>query len=285
MDEDDLRDLIARATAVDGTPPFSDGALLELAQGKRQLVWETDETGRRIGAALDSPTAAEFVIDPDARGRGHGSRMLDMLTHPARHGAGAAKLFWAHGDHPAARILAQHHRLVAERTLQHLEAEVPATLPKRRGFDAPSAGSVGGGTGTARELRAFDAADADALVALNARVFTADPERGALTRADLDLLTKAPWFDREDLLLLHEGGEPIGFVWLKVDEFYRVGVSPEHQGRGLGRQLMGAGFARLASKGIRKAHLHVEDDAAAIALFRDLGFVDSTIDIQYHYTR
>ena len=90
----ELEDLIRRSRDADGSPPFSDGALVEFANGQRELVWELDADGRRVGAALDSPTAAEFVVDPDARGHGHGARMLDMLTHPSRGGAGGAKLFW-----------------------------------------------------------------------------------------------------------------------------------------------------------------------------------------------
>ena len=288
MDDDDLRTLIARATEFDGTPPFSDGALLELAQGKRRLVWETDGTGTRIGAALDSPTAAEFVIDPDARGKGHGSRMLDMLTHPARHGAGAAKLFWAHGDHPAARILAEHHRLVAERELLHLEAEVPTET-----VGEISTSSIRLETSSirleTRSIRLGEGAEEDAaeLLDLNARAFVDHPDQGDLSRADLDLLMAAPWFDAEDLRLLRDdAGTLIGFVWLKVDEFYVVAVSPERQGEGLGRKLMDVGFARLASKGIQRTHLYVEgDNAPALALYRALGFTDAGLGVQYHYTR
>lgn len=274
MDDDDLRSLISRATEFDGVPPFSDGALLEFAQGKRHLVWETDETGRRIGAALDSPFAAEFVIEPDARGKGHGARMLDMLTHPARHGAGAAKLFWAHGDHPGARALAEHHKLTPERRLLHLALDpIPAGAPSARLNPINAGGGI-------------DAADLHDLLALNAAAFDTHPEQGDLSRADLDLLMAESWFDPEDLLLLRDGEQLVGFVWLKVDEFYVVGVSPDRRGEGLGRELMDAGFARLASKGIQRAHLYVEsDDAAAVGLYTGLGFAEASVDIQYHYTR
>jgi mycothiol synthase len=266
-DSPELDDLIARARAFDGNPPFSDGALVQLANGERELVWEFDSDGRRVGAALDSPTASEFVVDPDARGLGHGARMLDMLTHPSRGGAAGTKLFWAHGDHPAARALARHHRLEAVRALLHLRL---AHLP---------AGAHAGTT-------AFTAGDADEWLELNARAFADHPEQGAITRADLDVLMAEPWFDASDFLLLRQAGELVGYVWLKEDEFYVVGVAPEHQGEGIGRTLMAAGFARLAERGIHSAHLYVEgDNTAALRLYRGLGFTEAGVDVQYHYTR
>ena len=267
----ELDDLIARATAYDGNPPFSDGALVALANGERELVWESDADGNHVGAALDSPTASEFVVDPDARGHGHGARMLDMLTHPSRGGAAGSKLFWAHGDHPGARALAVHHRLEPVRRLLHLRlAAIPA--------------------GAAATTTAFTAADADAWLALNARAFAAHPEQGAVTRADLELTIAEHWFDASDFLLLREAGELIGYVWLKVlegtGEFYVVGVAPEQQGRGLGRVLMDAGFARLAERGIHTAELYVEaDNAPALRLYRSYGFAEAGVDVQYHYAR
>jgi mycothiol synthase len=268
----ELEDLIARARAADGSPPFSDGALVALDGGERELVWESDETGRRVGAALDSPASSEFVIDPDARRHGHGARMLDMLTHPSR-GGGPSKLFWAHGDHPGARALARHHGLVAVRELLHLEAPVP---PVERSRDS------GYQVSTPLDHPAWQ----DAWLELNARAFAAHPEQGAVTRADLDVLAAEPWFDPEDVLLLWDGDELTGYCWLKVEggegEFYVVGVSPDRQGQGLGRMLVQAGFARLASRGIRTAHLYVEgDNAAALALYEGVGFTRRSVDIQY----
>lgn len=269
----ELDGLIRRATEADGSPPFSDGALVELAGGERELVWESDDTGRHVGAALDSPTSSEFVIDPDARRHGHGARMLDMLTHPAR-GGGPSKLFWAHGDHPAARALAAKHGLVPVRELLHLEAPVPPPVERSRDQRYEIS--------TPLDHREWQ----DAWLALNARAFAAHPEQGGVTRPDLDVLTAEAWFDPDDVLLLWDGPELIGYCWLKVEggegEFYVVGVSPDRQGQGLGRMLVQAGFARLAGRGIRTAHLYVEgDNAPALALYESFGFTRRSIDIQY----
>jgi mycothiol synthase len=251
-----LSSLIARATAADGSPPFSDGALVDAT---RELVW--------LGpaAALVSDTEAEFVVDPDARAQGHGTRMLGALLDRGH------TLFWAHGDHPAARALAASHGLDPVRELLHLEAPVPEAL------DGPASRAP---------VRAYTPADADAWLALNARAFAGHPEQGAVTRADLELLTGEPWYDPEDFLLLRDEPELIGYCWLKVTggegEFYVVGVSPDRQGEGWGRRVVQAGFARLASRGIRTAHLYVEsDNSPALALYRAFGFTQRSIDVQY----
>ncbi|MBX3098713.1 MAG: mycothiol synthase [Salinibacterium sp.] len=261
-----LDELIRRATAVDGSPPFSDGALVELANDARSLVW--------LGAAvaLLNANEAEFVVDPDARAQGHGTRMLEHLTH------GSDLLFWAHGDHPAARALAASHGLEPVRSLLHLEASVPSPLVEH---------SRGRGDGSrAGSIRAYTPADAATWLTLNSRAFADHPEQGRVTRAELDTLIAESWFDADDFLLLWDGPALIGYCWLKVDngegEFYVVGVSPDRQGEGLGRLLVGHGLARLASRGIRTAHLYVEgENAAALALYRSFGFADRSVDVQY----
>jgi len=65
-----------------------------------------------------------------------------------------------------------------------------------------------------------------------------------------------------------------------------VGVDPDRQGEGLGRKLVGAGLARLASRGIRTAALYVEaDNEPAVRLYRSFGFANHSIDIQYALRR
>ena len=259
-----LLDLIERAHAADGSPPFSDGALVELSQGTATL--------RRLGdaAAIVTADTVEFVVDPDARRQGVGTRMLEHLTS---HASGRL-LFWSHGDHLGARALAASHGLEPVRELLHLEAEVPADLPADPGVS---------------QLRLPE--EADTWLELNAQAFAGHPEQGRMTRADLDTTMAEPWFDAADFLVLRDGSSIIGFCWLKVEgppsgqregEFYVVGVDPGRQGEGLGRRLVTAGLARLAGQGIRTAHLYVEgDNASALSLYRGFGFTNRSVDIQY----
>ncbi|GAA3733993.1 mycothiol synthase [Leifsonia bigeumensis] len=277
-----LGTLIERALAADGQPPFSDQSLVELARSERELV--EGEHGVAIVGGADREVEAELVVDPDARGRGLGAALAEQVlaAHPD------VEFAWAHGDHPASRVLAARFGFLAVRTLLQLRAQVTADVSLRDALRAPQ------GTGTADDrpqMTAFDPGTDDAeWLALNARAFADHPEQGKLTQRDLDDRKAEAWFDADDFLILRDGGAGgdamIGFCWLKVDgdigEFYAVGIDPGRQGEGLGRVLMDAGLARLASRGTRTAALYVEaDNTPALALYRRYGFEQHTIDVRY----
>jgi mycothiol synthase len=256
--------LIANANAADGVPPFSDQSLVDYRTGPRELV-AIDEHA----AAIVSPTEAEFVVSPEARGLGLGTRMLETLL------AGGATLFWAHGDAPAARALAASHGLEAVRELLHFVGEVSITPPPSSTATRPE----GIETFVPNEHE-------DEWVALNAKTFAHHPEQGLVTRADLAQLETEDWFRADNFLVLRCDGAMIGYCWLKVEggrgEFYVVGVDPDHQGDHLGSLLFDAGLARLRTLGIRSSHLYVEaDNTEALRLYRSRGFTQDSIDIQY----
>ncbi|WP_213816282.1 mycothiol synthase [Glaciihabitans sp. dw_435] len=274
--------LVQRARATDGQPPFSDQSLVDLRTGERELI--------SIGTsavALASATEAEFVVDPDARGAGLGTQLLDRLLAHAHPSTGL--LVWAHGDHPAARALASSHGLTPVRELLHLRMEMthPAAAPAPAPADAPAAPASSPPLPHDARLSTFRVGtDEAAWLDLNARAFAHHAEQGSVTRTDLDELIAEPWFRADDFLLLHIGDELVGYCWLKVEgdsgEFYVVGVDPDSQGMGLGRILTTAGLTRLRQRDIRFAHLYVEgDNTAAVRLYRSLGFTDDSIDIQY----
>jgi mycothiol synthase len=193
--------------------------------------------------------------------------MLEQLL------AEGVELFWAHGDSPAARRLAETHALRASRELLHLVGTVPV---------APVPASTIG-----PQITAFAVgADEDEWVALHAWIFAQHPEQGKVTKAEVLQLEGEDWFSADNFLVLRRDDRIIGYCWLKVEgdsgEFYVVGVSPDHRGEHLGALLFDAGLARLASLRIRTAHLYVEaDNAPALRLYRARGFAQDAIDIQY----
>ena len=256
---DTLARLIERARDADGQPPFSDGSLVQLRTGEKQLL-ELDGA-----AAVYSAVEAEFVVEPVHRGKRIGTRILEQLLERCDPGV----KFWAHGDHPAARVLAASHGFAPVRRLLQLRASVTASPAADRSTTGFRPG-----------------VDDDDWLALNARAFAFHPEQGSVSQSDLDGLTTESWFDPGDFLLLRDGDLLVGYCWLKIEdsigEFYVVGVDPERQGEGLGRRLMDAGFSRLAARGIRTAALYVEsDNVPAVSLYRSLGFTEYSVDIQY----
>jgi len=302
---DFLDGLIARATLADRQPPFSDQSLIDLESGARQLV---------VLAAREKPAAAaivlfatdsfdaEFVVDPLERHHGLGNRMMIEMLREAH---GTVRI-WAHGDHPDARRLAKRYDFEPVRELLQLRAEVSIhSLREHSTHDnagrlASASERIGTRHDSPRQpIDAFRPGVDDAeWLAVNARAFAAHPEQGALTQADLDARKAEDWFDADDFLVARaDSGEMMGFCWLKVEdqaageaeqigEFYAVGVHPKYQGLGLGRQLVSAGLARLAERGIRTASLYVEaDNIAAVNLYRSFGFADHSVDIQYELKR
>ncbi|WP_241982790.1 mycothiol synthase [Cryobacterium sp. TMT1-2-1] len=296
----------AAATAVDGHPPFNEQAMLDLASGRRTplLISVGDEP---VGAAILGQGELDFVIAPAHRGHGHGGEALRQILADAPDQLTA----WSHGDHPAARVLANRYRLAAARTLLQLGASLTREIPPaarvlaNRYRLAAARTLLQLGASLTREIPVETApaahsgarisafrpgVDDEEWVALNALVFASHPEQGSLTLADLAARQTEPWFDPGDFLLARDEatGALIGYTWLKIEpgspsgEIYVVGVHPDAAGRGLGRALLLAGMERLRDRGCTSVTLYVEaHNTPAVNLYRSLGFTDHTVDVQY----
>ena len=264
-----VADLARAAAQADGSPPFSDQTLVDVRSGAATTF------GDGHAAAVLRGDEAELVVHPDDRRQGRGAELLQTLVD----GTTGPLLLWAHGDHPGSRVLAARFALVETRRLLQQRAPVPATPrpPRLRDGDRVAAFRAG--------------VDDAAWLDLNARAFADHPEQGSLVQADLDARRAEAWFDADDFVLLWRGDELLAFCWLKLDadqpgEFYAVGVSPDHQGEGLGGAVVDAGFARLAERGADTAALYVEgDNTAALRLYAARGFSDHAVDVQYTLDR
>lgn len=289
------------AAAVDGRSAFNDQALTDVAAHKRTLLLVEHDSGtgaskRAVGAAILGGSELEFVVDPSHRCQGYGRRMLQellVLTPPD-------VLAWSHGDHPAARALAARHGFDSVRTL--LQLRLSLLPPEAVGAEVDEVGDPSirsqSGPPADREqsgiiINPFRVGEDEAeWLDVNARVFADHPEQGKLTMEDLQAREGEEWFDAHDFLIARDSSDDdrmVGFNWLKVEpmhpesgEIYAIGVDASHAGRGLGRRLMLAGLARLVERGEHSATLYVEaDNTAAVNLYRSLGFIDLSIDVQY----
>lgn len=257
-----LLDLANAARHVDGVAPFNEATMIAWRDGGLRVL----EFDGMTGAAAPVGAPVEFVVHPDHRRHGHGRALLDRLLD------GGETRFWAHGDLPGARALAAAAGLNSIRTLLVLsttERSVPEPA-------IPPGVTV----------RPFMEADADAIVAVNARAFADHPEQGAMDRPDFDRRRAEDWFDPAGLFVAERDGEVVGFHWTKVDgdigEVYVVGVDPDAHGLGLGTALTAVGLRHLWGRPIEAIDLYVEgDNSPALTVYRRLGFTEKARDTLY----
>ncbi|MEL7977244.1 mycothiol synthase [Isoptericola sp. F-RaC21] len=302
--QDAVRALAAAAAEHDGVAPLSEQPLLRLGTDADWLthVVARDDEGTVVGyLQVDrggDDASAELVVHPDGRRQGVGGVLLRTAERDARlpmfSGApgqrGKPLRVWAHGDLPAAQAFAAAHGYEVARELLVLAR---ALGPDDAARDVPDLAGLA--------LRTFrPGADDEAWVRLNARAFADHPEQGRLTVDDLHDRQREPWFDADGFFLVvpadDETSEPLGYLWTKVEdqpegaragesrvgEIYAVGVSPDAQGRGLGRALTAVGLRHLARVGCDRAVLYVDgDNAAALATYAGAGFERAAADVQY----
>ncbi|MET9699836.1 mycothiol synthase [Streptomyces sp. NPDC006529] len=280
---DAVLELIGEAARTDGTTAVSEQGRLQLRGGRRagvrHLLLTAD--GRLAGYAqledtdpVEAP-AAELVVHPALRGRGHGRALGQALLAAS----GKRIRMWAHGGRSAARHLAQVLGLTLFRELRQLRRPLgPDAAP------LPEPVLPEGVT-----VRTFvPGADDAAWLAANAAAFAHHPEQGSLDQRDLDDRIAQPWFDPAGFFLAERDGKLVGFHWTKVHaeqglgEVYVVGVLPGAQGGGLGKALTAVGLRHLAASGLPTAMLYVDaDNPAALAVYEGLGFVTHEVDLMY----
>ncbi|MFD9301563.1 mycothiol synthase [Streptomyces sp. NPDC060048] len=280
---DSVLALIGEAARSDGTTAVSEQGRLQLRGGPREGIrhFLLTEKGRLAGYGqledtdpVEAP-AAELVVHPSMRGRGHGRALGSALLAAS----GKRIRVWAHGGKSAARHLAQVLGLTLFRELRQL----------RRPLGADSAPLPEPVLPPGVTVRTFvPGADDTAWLAANAAAFAHHPEQGSLTQRDLDDRLAQPWFDAKGFFLAERDGELVGFHWTKVHaeqrlgEVYVVGVRPGAQGGGLGKALTAIGLRHLAESGLPTAMLYVDaDNPAALAVYEGLGFTTHEIDLMY----
>jgi mycothiol synthase len=274
-------DMLAAATRADGMQAVSEQGRLQLRGGKREGVRHLLLTvgGGLVGYAqledtdpVEAP-AAELVVHPSHRGRGHG-RALGMALLAA---SGKRLRVWAHGGKSSARHLAQVLGLTLFRELRQLRRPLGP-------LDIPEPVFPEGIT-----VRTFVPGEDDAAwLAVNAAAFAHHPEQGALTQRDLDDRKAEAWFDPKGFFLAERGDELVGFHWTKVHaqehlgEVYVLGIRPDAQGGGLGKALTAVGLRHLAAQGLTTAMLYVDaDNPAALRVYERLGFATHEVDLMY----
>jgi ribosomal protein S18 acetylase RimI-like enzyme len=166
----------------------------------------------------------------------------------------------------------------------------PGTVPwgyaqasRREGGWTMQVATPRGGDANDRVLALADASvrrDEPAWLAVNNRAFAGHAEQGGWTLDTVTQRMDQPWFDPDGLRLHERDGRLAAFCWTKIHEspirtgeIYVIGVDPDFQGLGLGRELTLAGLDHMVGLGVRHAMLYVDGgNEAARALYDRLGF-------------
>lgn len=285
-----LTELAQRAARADGDPPFSDQTLVDVRAAKAGLRSVTATDGDAlVGIAVINPDpdqastfTVELVVDPDHRGAGIGT----AIAREVRGQVEGTVEAWAHGNHPGARRLAETYGLSAVRDLYRLKR------PLHGASDLPLPLDLAEGL----EIRPFEVdRDENGWLKVNSQAFSDHPEQGKMTLDDLRQREAEEWFDAPGFLLAVRTDDPQdiqGFHWTKIHpasddspamgEVYAVGISPEQQGKGLGKALTAAGINYLAEQDLEHVMLYVDgDNTAAMALYEKLGFERWHLDVMF----
>jgi mycothiol synthase len=289
----DVQALVAAATDVDGTAPLSEHVLLHLRHGGDTEAAHllAREGGELVGYAhldLTDPVAGgagELVVHPAHRRAGLGTRVVQALldrTAEAGSVADGRLRLWAHGEHPGAVALARSLGFTQTRVLWQMRRSLLAPLAEPHLPDGV-------------RLRPFVVgADEPEFLRVNNAAFDWHPEQGGWDLDQVKLREAEPWFDAKGFLLAVDADDRLlGFHWTKVHgdgahshepigEVYVLGVDPAARGMHLGAALTLAGLRHLRDRGLRQVMLYVEaDNAAAVRVYRDLGFTRWDTDVAY----
>lgn len=275
--QEQVRALVTAATEVDGVAPVSEQVLLALAEEGQHLLATDGRVITGYAQLSAEPSTAEVVVAPAHRRHGTGSALVAQVLR-----ADPDARVWAHGNGVAAQGLARRLGLVSRRELWQMRLDLNRV-------ELPEAVVPQG-----VRLRGYEpVADDDAVLAVNNAAFAWHPEQGGWGADELAQRRGEAWFDAEGFFLaVDDDDRLLGFHWTKVHppegsdpalgEVYIVGVSPQAQGRGLGRVLTLVGLHHLRAAGLSTVLLYVEsDNTAAVHTYEKLGFTKYHVDVAY----
>jgi len=200
------------------------------------------------------------MVDPGARREGIGSRLLNaVLSECGRRGHHDVLLIVPRASR-GGQLLAQ----ARGGQIEHSEYALIMT-------DPPAAGSID----PAVSLRAADPADAPVLERLLTVAFD-HPATAVFSRLAAG----------DQLLVVERDAAVIGTLRVTSDVdgagVYGFAIDPDHQGRGIGRDVLRRVCAAEFARGGRRVHLEVEaDNARALGLYTSLGFRPENIEDYY----
>ena len=275
-DEAALRRVMETALEFDRFPGFT---AWELEQELVSLLGFTGPEGPIVAeedgflCGYVSPRHDDLTVDPSCRRRGHGRRLLEAAVRQAAAAGGTDIALYAPAEGPG-RAFAEAMGMRYRSSLWRMDLPVGTPVPGPS-FPEDIVARIYG-----------DWLPLPQHVALLNDAFASHPTPVSWTVEAVAYAQARPDFDPSGTLLVcpaQDPERPVGFVRAVLagpDEAGRpggeirvVGVLPEWRRRGLGRELLRWGVARLREQGVATIQLTVEaENEHALELYRRTGF-------------
>jgi mycothiol synthase len=277
-DEVALDALIARAAAAGELLGSSDPHaewITRYAVSEPRHVGAAEIDGGLVGAVL--PEIKTIVVDPGHRRRGIGRALVEEGIAIERERERPNLLVGVLPEDAAGRAFLEATEFAFHSTLWDLDLASGVAVAAPSWPDDVRTRPIDRG----RDLRAFVALF-NAAFADHATPLQLDADRMA---ANQDV---APFRDEDLLLLERPSGELVGFCATEPKrrqdggveargEIWTVGVRPDHQGHGYGRQLLRWGVGHLREVGVETVTLSVNGrNPRALGLYESEGFRRTT---------
>ncbi|MCL1595038.1 MAG: GNAT family N-acetyltransferase [Actinomycetia bacterium] len=265
--DQNILDFLSELASADGYNPISDAKVPSLEDATGHVVIAEDDVIRAVGSIAshndeeDVRVALETAVERSMRFPAFEKAVVEATTSLVPSNANVS--VWS-------------QRVSLDRALEELGYEAKRSLaymtvdlPLRNAQGLPD--HVFG-------LRTYTDEDSAAVVSVNNDAFSDHREASGLTMGEFAATTRSSWFEDSGLIIAEDEAGVNGFCWTRVHpdgdgEIYRIAVAPSHQGVGLGRVLVMAGFAHLADlKAVKRGTLWVDTASeGAIHLYRSIG--------------
>jgi mycothiol synthase len=271
--------MLREAAQADGFAGLSDQLAADLddvidgadrAADDTVVVQPAGVAGFAIASRRDGGWTMQTVTDPRHRQHGRATPLLvDAILSAIADAGGGRVDWWVYAPTDTDDDAAVNAGLRRDRDLLQMRRD----LPTERHADVAT--------------RPFRPGDEKSWLAVNNRAFAGHHEQHGWTLDTLRQRMRQPWFDPVDLRLYERDGRLAAFCWTKrhddtLYEIYVIGVDPDFQGLGLGKQLTLAGLDHMASRGATEALLYVAaENKPALGMYENLGFTVHRIDRAY----
>ena len=266
IDEPVVTRLVEMITQTDGRPPFSEHKRKSMSGDRSRAGAWSDTIGLCVvGVAAfheaNGHWAVEIAVAPDRRDPRMEEAAIRVVTGLVTDTADHT--IWAFRTDQIEAAMRLGYREI--RSVLRMAGPIPEETDS-----ATSRVTIG----------AMESVDIVGLVAVNNRAFRGHPEQGAMTEEDFGSLVHQPWFDPAAVFVAKAGERVAGFCITKyegdgIGEIFVIAVDPVDQQSGIGRDLIGAGFDVLRSRGVRTVHVWVDEaNEAAVRFYASLGLAE-----------